>query len=798
MTTVSFQNFSQGKPVESIDMKAGVAPPTTPEKKPGLIEALAKTPGELWKAYTGALNKTNQEVTQSLQSTAQNVSENVKKAFGKSELPASTDKVGTFEKDLSNRLFALGHVAGDVALQTFQPLLSFAKNLVPTELRNDSAKAVDYVANKINEIPGMTAGLNLVNEGWDNLSEDTKQSLAKDLPNLIALYGGSGTSLNPEIPSISSVTKGLAGDVKAGLNAARTGIAETSAKITEGVKELKPNIKPLQEKYVNDLADSYREAAGGTKKTTKILDKSAKMGKDPAQYLAERNIVPEVEQGKIRTGTQADTLHKSVDPLNEHLNLALKEVQPGVEKININDVRRRALANAERLPNISETAREQIKNGINKEFDLQIEKHGSKATLQELNDIKKSNWADTKFDSTNPYKNDIHYNVGKAAKDTIETSVPKSAFSVKELNQAIGDAYDAERFLRSLEGNAVKGGRLGRYAARIVGATVGSTIPVPGGSILGAFGGDAVAEILQGQTFSNPLKQLILRNLEVADPQAYQQALKFINDSKLAREARLRLPEGAVAGTEKNPIVTPEYKGGQGVRRSAESLNKAPNLEGGYINPAAMLEDAKKFLKNSPPYALLQDMSRYTNDFYAKKLDPTFEANLRDVISKYDPKMSGLPSGQLSEQFGAILDEAKFKETLPAGIGSKIAQTAESAKSLVETPEKITLYRGQSPSEAGHGYFTSDPEFGKDFGGPKSKVISGSLPKGSKVIDLTDTTTVRSNPDALIGENIIKSTNSLPEFYDHFWKNNYAAVVDIGNRGEIEVVVNPKFLKYFK
>ncbi len=359
----------------------------------------------------------------------------------------------------------------------------------------------------------------------------------------------------------------------------------------------------LQEKYVNDLAEKYREVSGGTKVTTKRLARSVAQGKDPAQYLAERNIKPTVEGGKMRTMEQADTLHKSVDPLNEHLNTALDEVQPGIPKIKLSDVRRQAIANAEKLPNLTETARTQIKTAINKEFDLQQEKLGDSITLRQLNDIKKAQWADTKFDATAPYKTEATYNIGKAAKETIERSVPKDAIDVKELNNEIGKAYDAEKFLRSLDGNAVKGGRLGRYFGRVTGAIIGKALPIPGGEIVGALGGDAVAKILQSNTFSNPLKELILRNLQMKDPAAYTQAIKFVDDAKLIREARLKLPPGAPQGTEGNPHITPNTQGTPNSRVPGASQDvggmrqRIPNGQGGFMNLEQMMKDVGGSMK---------------------------------------------------------------------------------------------------------------------------------------------------------------------------------------------------------
>jgi hypothetical protein len=126
-------------------------------------------------------------------------------------------------------------------------------------------------------------------------------------------------------------------------------------------------------------------------------------------------------------------------------------------------------------------------------------------------------------------------------KDDIEATVPKEAFGIHELNAHIGDIYDAEKFLRTLDGQTVKGGRLGKYSGRIIGAAVGSS-GGPLGTFFGALGGDMVAELLQRSTFSNPVRALLLRNLQKADPAAYQQVLDFMKRAGMERDTRLALP----------------------------------------------------------------------------------------------------------------------------------------------------------------------------------------------------------------------------------------------------------------
>ena len=304
---------------------------------------------------------------------------------------------------------------------------------------------------------------------------------------------------------------------------------------------------------IDSLERNIRSAAEGTLVPKKLLAKSEARGKDPVRYLAEHNIAPVVRDGKMQTLEQADKLHTTAQPLNDHLDMALADVEMGVPKTPLEDIRSKALASASALKNVTETARKHITDAIDHEFDLLKEKGATDMTLRQVNALKKTQWKATKFDATKPYQSDAQYLMGKAAKQTIEDTVPKDAFSVQELNNHIGNIYDAEKFLRTLDGRAIKGGRLGKYFGRVLGGMVG-TAGGPIGTFLGTLGGDGVVEILQRNTFSNPLKRIIIANIQKTNPAAYSQVLDYIKKAGLERETRPLLPPG------KTIFVSPRHK----------------------------------------------------------------------------------------------------------------------------------------------------------------------------------------------------------------------------------------------
>jgi hypothetical protein len=341
-----------------------------------------------------------------------------------------------------------------------------------------------------------------------------------------------------------------------------------------GLKQIQLN---KQQKAISGLADTLREVGDLTVKPRNILNKSEQRGRDVAQVLAEsayrtaanpeaESILPKVDKnGIISSVKQADAFNKQIDPLNNHVDMMLDEAQPGMPLADLEKVRSNALADIKNTPNLTETERTARQSNINKEMDLQVSKNGQFVPWRVVNGIKKAAWGaeGKRFDMANPSKVSSNYALGKTAMDMIEQAVPKDA-PIHEANQEIGKLYEAEKFLRSLDGKRVLNGRLGHIFATGAGMFVGHTLPLPPffREIAGGYAGDLVAEMLQKNTFSSKLKESLLRNLSIKDPQAFEQAKQFVDKSITDRASRLMLSspdyiEGQPwKGGESGPIKT--------------------------------------------------------------------------------------------------------------------------------------------------------------------------------------------------------------------------------------------------
>lgn len=329
----------------------------------------------------------------------------------------------------------------------------------------------------------------------------------------------------------------------------------------------------LQRKAVDNLENKYYEWAGATKPGVKRIgkaeaaalakNKAGTMGEAPPRVLAEARIVPNTEGTKFSTQGQADDLRKSLAPLHEANQNALKEISYATPPADITDLERAALSKAA-ATRATESERQTLLQNIRKEFRLLRNKYGDTISIVDLGNEKSVYWGPVKFDATKPFKKDMNYNIASAMQKKIETIASDAGFTdVAQLNRTIGDQLGAAKFLEDLNGQTLKHGRLGKLVYQGIGAIAGNTL-IPGmGTIYGAVGGDVVARMLMSSSVSNPAKRLILSSIEKKSPEVYQATLKWLAQQGIARDLRLALPVGI-------------QRLGPGVRPDTSSVRSVP------------------------------------------------------------------------------------------------------------------------------------------------------------------------------------------------------------------------------
>ena len=144
--------------------------------------------------------------------------------------------------------------------------------------------------------------------------------------------------------------------------------------------------------------------------------------------------------------------------------------------------------------------------------------------------------------------------LGEAAKTNIEKMASNSGFpGMDEYNKIIGNHYDAIKILQKMDGQTVKGGRLGNmlrgHTAGLIGAGATSML---GGGFWGTLAGGAGMEgashlfskMLGETTLSNPLRDVIMSKIQTEDPEIVAQMQKFLGNSGKVAPTLVPKPTG--------------------------------------------------------------------------------------------------------------------------------------------------------------------------------------------------------------------------------------------------------------
>lgn len=256
---------------------------------------------------------------------------------------------------------------------------------------------------------------------------------------------------------------------------------------------------PSQEQATKVLEKAYDDVFRTTKAGANRLEKQISKGNNPSKFLAEQGITIDVTpDGKLDTRSARRLIQQQVDNLDDTLEVALKQQNQTVNLKDVMDDALKAVDNSKTRADGSVFARQQEVRSI---FDNYKKIYGDLVPLDVLNQIKRGQYSLTKvFDATKPsFSKDVNYQIANTAKKAIETRA--SNIPVKEFNAYYGQHLDASNLLKFINGNTVKGGRLGRYFSRATGAVVGSmagnSAGGPVGGAVGAYAGDMVGDAVQ-------------------------------------------------------------------------------------------------------------------------------------------------------------------------------------------------------------------------------------------------------------------------------------------------------------
>lgn len=406
---------------------------------------------------------------------------------------------------------------------------------------------------------------------------------AKDvLPGAAVGYGYDVTTGLQEGETLpQSLVPGLGTAIGAGLP---IGVRATSNLAKTASRKI-PSITNIEKDVVENILTT-------TKPNKKAYESLKRSGINAEEELVKRNIIPKIENGRANfdietfdlngrqvTGNRQlleerqeliDSLSQSLKRYDD-LKITQSEILNEVEKVIAND---KNIYNAGRVKEVREDAIDIIND--------YVEQSGRNYFSPEELNFFKSAQADNssrfaKQLQPDYTKSDSASSVATALKKIIEDKVDD--INIRNINKEIGKLESLNTYLaEKVDGTAVKGGRLGIYTGRMIGAMVGAGSDSRNvvQSILGAIGGDAVARVLQAnavvgplkryylskvsQDFTNPVLKDTLKYLDDIEkglvPKAPQAVIDQIKNDISTMPPNLLLPEGR-AGLPQQQINTP-------------------------------------------------------------------------------------------------------------------------------------------------------------------------------------------------------------------------------------------------
>lgn len=335
-----------------------------------------------------------------------------------------------------------------------------------------------------------------------------------------------------------------------------TSFSNVSSKIIKPVSnKIDSAVQSAAQKSLQNYSNDLEEFFTGTKRGKKLVTNEQLQGKSTSDFLSrklqevapnERDAyIPKVEGGKFMPDNTITALKSDAQILDS----ALSDVIASEGKIvNLNEVRRSMLDAVKTESRLKRAEVADAQKIVNETMDKYIGQFGENAPLSRVQDIKQGLYSKgyLDFDPSKGAANlqkSVARDMARVAKDTIERNVDD--FNVKAINKEIGDHYNAIGTLEKLSGGAVKGGRLGRYSARIIGAAAGA----PGGfigTLTGAAGADVVAQFLIDTSISGPIRNALIKQLAQRNPEILAEALK-----KVAKNRSNKLLSAPKAGAAK-------------------------------------------------------------------------------------------------------------------------------------------------------------------------------------------------------------------------------------------------------
>ena len=322
-----------------------------------------------------------------------------------------------------------------------------------------------------------------------------------------------------------------------------TDAAKLSAPVVKSAEDVFSTIKiqatrPRNDKAVERVTNEIADIENNYVKTRNKLDRDPN-AVDSRARIAQSNVLDGAtdNDGLIRTKQKGG-------PIDRYKSTPITE--DGLTLLDVEDVVKRNLDTEGRTVNVNELKTNiygaVMDSGL-EGADLasalkRVEKDlaGIAIRADEFGDVLLSKIQDAKIsttkniDYTKPVGTTYRKTLARVYKETIEE---KSGLPIKEWNQELAKYYKDIDRLADLDGKRVKGGRLGKYTAGIVGSGIGAIAGTAGGgtgALIGGMVGGELASAIKGRAMAGTFRRGIDGKMPQSEVLAQANARAGIKD----------------------------------------------------------------------------------------------------------------------------------------------------------------------------------------------------------------------------------------------------------------------------
>lgn len=333
---------------------------------------------------------------------------------------------------------------------------------------------------------------------------------------------------------------------------------------------------------------------------------AVKFDKNSPEILGREGIIPKAKGGVMLTNDSAELVASKAASEKAFMNKILDQTGGYA---NLETVRQEGIRNI--TQNFKGLERQQAVRTFERQLDALINDLGKNVVsgaagerlipLRDLNDMKAYMWSrgypQGLKSVSDALKAETSRLGGNAMKNVIASSAESFSPGAKEvitnLNNRLGDLYQAETFLRAMNGKKLPFGAIGRSFARVTGAIIGGHGGIPG-AIGGTITADKLVDVLQNPKYTIGQATNYISRAKVQAPQALIETQRIIEKMAAERAVRplLKTPQNIPLGprTPVEPKFTQPPKPGslfqyqqniEADKKAAALVEREPNVHFG-------------------------------------------------------------------------------------------------------------------------------------------------------------------------------------------------------------------------